>query len=684
MLSFVKSKPVPSLSLEEFVKSVPDAQAQDDGKWLVELVAQIRPKKTETPEDAANRLSRLVQMLRASPETLAAFRAYLSHHIEKRNHVRLLTEKGASVSPSFFSEALLRVGEKILPPLRDPTDLADFLEECFSEPTDHLWVKAIPNATWLDLWQLLNRDGELPACVVFEISLMQSILVLSHRVSAMGLEPDLMKRVPPIERFPSPFITMDTEVGNYVELRQKRILNSSAVDDETLSAQYERAMRAIGETLDCLEWVRETQTSKGVSLRLVYLLHRIRRAVERMKILLRLISPFDMAKRAQIGVALFKELVRAVNLSRDLKEHFSENTSLLAYKIAEHTSATGERYITTTRREYWDFLVDAMGGGFIIAFTNWVKFLIAYLHAAPVASGVLYSLNYAGSFIAMQVFHFSLATKQPAMTASALARSLGDAGASERNLENAADLIVKISRSQFAAFLGNLSVVLPLAFALSWIWFFVSGSHIATEEKAFATIASFHPFKTLTIFYAAITGVILYLGSVVSGYFDNFVAIGQVCDRIREHRFLRKHVSAETLGKIGKHLERNLGGLMGNLFLGFALGMTPIIGQITGLPLDVRHVTIAGGGSTIAFAKIWDKLSALDIAITLFGVFCVGFTNFLVSFSLSLALAISSRRVNFKQSRKLIAIVGKRFKENPLQFFFPPKNATHQPQAALH
>ncbi len=112
---------------------------------------------------------------------------------------------------------------------------------------------------------------------------------------------------------------------------------------------------------------------------------------------------------------------------------------------------------------------------------------------------------------------------------------------------------------------------------------------------------------------------------------------------------------------------------MGNLFLGFALGLTPVLGQITGLPLDVRHVTIAGGGSAIALAKIWDKLSALDIAVTLFGVFCVGLLNFLVSFSLSLSLAVSSRRVNLKESRALLGILAERFISNPMQFLIPPK-----------
>ncbi|MGQ9805894.1 MAG: site-specific recombinase [Chlorobiales bacterium] len=675
MISFIKAKSAQTLYFEDFINAIPPAPHYDDGKWLIELVARLRPNKEETSDDAAKRLFHLIQMLKKSPETLDKFRAYFSFQIETRNHVRLFTEQGVIVHPSFIAEVIGRLGEKLLPPLYNPTELADFMDACFCERDDHIWVKAIPSTLWLELWQLLNYGGRLTAVGVFEISVLQSILVLSHRISAMGLEPDLMQRIPSIEHFASPFLVMDTEVGNYVEMYEKRLVKSREVTNDMLAAQYERAMNAIGEVMDCLEQVQENQRVQGVSLKLVYLLYRIRRALGRKKILMRLLSPFDRTNQAMMGVSLFKELVRAVNSSRDLKEHFSENTSLLAYKVAEHTSLTGEHYITSTRKEYWDFLVDAMGGGFIIAFTNWMKFLISYLNAAPLAGGLLYSLNYAGSFLLMHVFHFSLATKQPAMTASALARSLDSDDANEHNLENTADLVAKISRSQFAAFLGNLAVVLPLAFALSWIWYFISGNHIATEEKAFYTIASFNPLTTLSVFYAALTGVILYLGSFVSGYCDNFVMYGQLHARIRTHRFWRKFVSEKRLDKIGKYLEQNLGAIVGNLFLGFALGMTPIIGQITGLPLDVRHVTIAGGGSAIAFASIWDKLSVIDVATTLFGVFCVGLLNFLVSFSLSLTLAVSSRRVNFKESRALIATVVKRLRANPMSFLIPPKAA---------
>jgi site-specific recombinase len=506
MFSLIKTSPQSQPNLEQVLANIPNASVDDSGKWLQTLIDALRPKKGEAFEESAKRLATLTYTLRTSPELLLHVRNYVRFQVERCNYVRLFTEVGVAVHASFISEVFRRIGETFLPPLAHPNDMLDFLEECFPEKTDHQWVRAIPSSTWVELWQLLDADGVMTSSGTLQFALAQSILILSYRAVSMGLEPELLACMPSFDYARSPFILLGQEVGNYIELYEKFLISPEKVEESQLVSQYEHALGTIVACCELLEAIRESQIVKGVSIQRVYLLYRIRRTVERLKMLLRLTSPLEQANRATLVVDFFKELIREINLRRNLGEHFRENTSLLAYKIAEHTSQTGERYITTTRREYIEFILAAMGGGFVIAFTNWVKFIIAYLNAAPLISGLLYSINYAGSFITMQVFHFSLATKQPAMTASALARSLDSSDSEKLNLETAADLITKISRSQFASFLGNLIVVIPLAFALSWLWYLISGSHIANEQKALSTLASFHPFKSLTVFYAALTG----------------------------------------------------------------------------------------------------------------------------------------------------------------------------------
>ena len=85
---------------------------------------------------------------------------------------------------------------------------------------------------------------------------------------------------------------------------------------------------------------------------------------------------------------------------------------------------------------------------------------ISLLKVPPLVEGVLASANYAVSFVAIQLAHFTLATKQPAMTGPALARRLervGEPGGVEAFVSEAMNLL----RSPAASIFGNLATVVP-------------------------------------------------------------------------------------------------------------------------------------------------------------------------------------------------------------------------------
>ena len=43
-----------------------------------------------------------------------------------------------------------------------------------------------------------------------------------------------------------------------------------------------------------------------------------------------------------------------------------------------------------------------------------------------------------------------------------------------------------------------------------------------------------------------------------------------------------------------------LGAVIGNISLGFMLGMSSIVNSILGIPFDVRHITISAGNVSVA------------------------------------------------------------------------------------
>src|SRR5207247_395976 len=135
---------------------------------------------------------------------------------------------------------------------------------------------------------------------------------------------------------------------------------------------------------------------------------------------------------------------------RSLRDILHTNLHLLARKMIEHAGQTGEHYITTSRGQWWRMMASAAGGGFLTGFTIVVKYLVLWGHFPLFVEGAFASANYAGSFLAMQLFGFTLATKQPSMIAAALAGSLhGSHKTAERaELDDLVTLIARICRSQ--------------------------------------------------------------------------------------------------------------------------------------------------------------------------------------------------------------------------------------------
>lgn len=635
---------------------------------LVALIDLIRPSNSTSGEVAQERLQELIRVLSTDEEKRIAFQQLIKQLVGSKNQIRLLTELGLAANPSFFSEFFSRLYEKIFPPAIDRSEALDLLGEVFSSNKDYIWVESIPDEDWIKLFDLAGfyRSGNPIVANEFFTPLLVSLQVLANRTCAMGLETELIKRVSSFEKLDSPFITLASRMQRYTDALD----SFKEGDEEKIRNQYEIIKTTIKQCSNQLAQVRENSHRQGVSIKLVYLIYRINQNLNR---LLELLAFTEIGGEQKINkvVTFFKKLVGFENRKHSVKEHVIQNTDLLAYQIVEHTSQTGEHYISNNSKEYFRALWRSMGGGFVVIFVTWIKYGISNLKTAPLVEGLLYSLNYSLAFITIHAAHFTLATKQPAMTASALASSL-DSKKKDINLEQAAELIVKMARSQFVSFFGNLVVVIPGAFLFAWGMHVFTGELIISETKALKTLQDNDAFASLSILYAGIAGVFLFLSGLISGYYDNKVDYAQLPKRIREHKFLRRYLPKKLLFRISRYVDRNLGGLAGNFFLGFFLGLAGFIGFITGLPFDVRHVTLSSGSVAMSVYTLGFNLPIETFLSVGLGITFIGLMNFSVSFGLALFVAIKSRRVNFKQTRELLNIVYAHFLAQPRNFFIPP------------
>jgi site-specific recombinase len=185
------------------------------------------------------------------------------------------------------------------------------------------------------------------------------------------------------------------------------------------------------------------------------------------------------------------------------------------------------------------------------------------------------------------------------------------------------------------------------------------------------------------VFYAALTGVILWLASEVGGWFDNFCAYHRLPLAIAQHP-VGVYLGRERLARWGESVAENGSGWATNVSLGFLLGMTPAFGHFFGLPLDVRHVTLNSGILSLAGATLgqrWFGGGTFLLGVSGVGVMFV--LNLSVSFFLALATAARAYELPASENATLLRALSRRFRNAPREFFLPPRNETAKPEVIV-
>lgn len=647
----------------------------DEITLIAGLVSRIRPSKSTQAFHAEHMVGALCHILGQRWELRAALRSALLKLLCTHKPVSLYVESGILPSTGFFTELYRRVSHKILPEAIDPNYLKDLFALVFTRHDDEAWVNAVPDTRWLELLAALRFDEQaahvdLPSPVR---GILDAVLVLSYRISSIGLEPELIRNEPSLEEFASPFLTQNDEVGEYLEQFSQAWVNAS------LKFQDEQHILVLlDQCAQIIRKIRRTASRSGTSISLTFLLQRLTQQMERMEHLLAILAALREKKNGECAlplfVSLFKALVSGECHKNDVRQHWQKSLELLALRVTENASRTGEHYITNTRSEYFSLLKSAMGAGLIIAFMAMIKVQLSKQHLPPLTDALLFSLNYGLGFMLIHVLHFTVATKQPAMTASAIAASIGEHGGNSLDMDNLTNIIAKTLRSQLAAILGNVLVVIPMAILIAWGVKEATGVHFISPEKAHLLMAGTDPLHSLSVFYAAIAGVCLFLSGLVAGHHDNLAIYNRIPQRLKQLLWLERLLGKARLSRVADYVENNLGALAGNFYFGCMLGGMTAIGVLLGLPVDIRHITFSSAYLGFSLVGLDFAMEPRELLLGVLGIGLIGLTNLMVSFALALGVAMKARKVDFTQWSTLLKSLGKHFRQKPGDFFLPPKS----------
>lgn len=638
---------------------------------LADLVRSLRPSSATDHEQAVMNLRALAWLLEHHPAYRQALRTALLELLTQTRQIPLYTESGILANTGFFSTLSKRVGERLLPmPIREDS-LQDRFGRLFRWKQDHIWLAGIPDEIWQQLWQAMawQEEADRAGWVQTRLQMVEAVQILSARVTAIGLEPELVRVYPEIERFESPFLHLNAAVLSYADSYRRAL-----ADDTPQTEDDKHVLVLLDQCEEILGKIRKNASRNGISVNLTYQALRLLQSLHRLRALLALLEPGHDPGHNPALFHLIQDFARAENRKYSVSDVFKSNTELLALQVTEHAGRHGEHYIAESRREWAGMAKAAMGAGLIVGVMALIKLLLAQAHLPLLWEGLSYGLNYAIGFIIVQLLHFTIATKQPAMTAARIAAALHqqEKSGSRVPLDELAELVVKVMRTQFVAILGNVLLAIPTAAIIALGWQALFGQPVVGTAKAQHLLHDLDPLGSLALLHAGIAGVYLFLSGLIAGYYDNKAIYRRIPERLAAHPLLNKLLGKHRAWQLGHYVEHNLGALAGNFYFGLFLGLTGTIGIILGLPLDIRHITFSAANLAFGLVALDFQLPLGMIALYCGGVALIGFTNLAVSFSMALWVALRSRKLSGRQVLPLLPLLLKRFIRQPLQFFIPP------------
>ena len=645
-------------------------ESDDDLDSLVHLINLIRPRHPN--KVAMVDLSELLQFLRDNTVCALQLSDYVRSILHRKTFNKFLSDAAILQDVDFLYEVRKRIGSKILPyqPQRDRLEFV--LNQVFYLATDIVWISKIPMNQLEELFTLLRFDTIYES--VEKDSPLSEILVamnlIIQRISGRAMETDVIKMVPEFDDLESPFTAFEVELLQIEE----RIRMSGPHSIASSDLSYRQLSVLLRQCEDFVDKAFSNSAKYGISLRANQGLLKIRQQLERLRVLKPLLVVDGEDDKRTNSVELALQLIRYNCYKNNVRKFIGESTQLISYEITQHTAKTGENYITHGRKEYVKMLRTALGGGIIVGFLCIIKLFLAKVDTSYFGHAIVYSANYAFGFITIYLLGFTLATKQPAMTAAALVKALEDGVRSDVRAsikyQAFAVLFARVFRSQFIAFVGNVITAFSIPLLLVWLVDYLTGYNIGLDKWP-KLIVDQSPAHSPAVLHAAIAGVYLFLSGIISGSVANRDKYQHVYYRIKEHPLLKRSFGRKRAEKLSQIYEKKGAGVISNFWFGVFMGTTASVGMFLGLNIDVRHITFASGNLALGlYGSGFDVPTELVIWAAV-GVGIIGLVNFAVSFGLSLGLAFRSRNFPLSHIRYVLLSIWQHFKSHPWSFIFP-------------
>ena len=562
----------------------------------------------------------------------STLRDFWSHH----SYVRVISEAGLPDEAFLVRELLARAVRHLLPVDEVEGDLYVLMDSLNLKESDARWVASLSQplvASWAETFRPTT------------FSILASCKILALRASSVALSRDLIAFADDEDITKSPFFHLPGIVEHVIRHSE----------DFHLWEQQRAACE------DQLQTVNQSLADRGSSANLIFRVRLLRSLLGRIQQVISLERPDSDARKLAVTV------VHGFASQRRIRGVLSASARRLARSVVERTGRAGKHYIAKDTQQWGVMGLGAVLAGVITSFTALFKYSLSAVIHAPMLLAVAHSLNYVVSFLLMQAGGFLLASKMPAVTAATLVDAMEDPAK-----DHMASLQA-ISKTQFIVTISNLIGTIPASIAIDRLYNAVRGHPFLPEPAAEHGIRMLFPQASLTILFAITTGVFLWLSSLATGWTANYLALHRMGSAISNSLRIRHKLGPARAEKLANWVKHHAPGSVGYIILGFLLGAVPIMFELFGIPLEVRHVTLAAAslGYALDASLLHGQLHWQDALLAFSGIALVGILNIVTSFVLSFLLAIRARNIGEVQSRRFLREVGQELLAHPFSFLLP-------------
>ena len=631
------SLPIPTLPLANKTRldellALDPSSPRERATWVYDALRDL----LDVP--ASTRTQRLIQLTGAidahprGSEIREILTEFWSHH----SYIRVISEAGLPNEVFFLRELLARALRHLTPVDEVQGDLYVLLDSLNLREADAQWIASLPDeamAWWANIF------SPSPS------SILVSCKLLAMRVTSVALSRDFLTLADDKDIENSCFFTLPPLVEHLV--RNPEHFPQWEARRESCEAQ-------LREVTDLLE-------ERGSSASLVFRVRLLRSLLWRIQQLLNLQRDSSDSRKFAVSI------VHGFASQRKFGGVLSASTRRLARSVVEKTGRVGSHYIAKNSAQWKVMGRGAVLAGVITCFTALFKYSISSLIHAPLLVAIGHSLNYAVSFLLMQAGGFLLASKMPAATASTLVDAMEDP-----EKDHLASL-QGICQTQTLVTIANIFGAVLSSIAVDRIWRAITGHPFLASEQATHGVQMLRPFHSPTIPFAIVTGIFLWISSLVTGWTANYLALTRMEHAISHSLRIRRRLGPARANAMAHWVKHHAAGSVGYIVLGFLLGSVPIIVGLFGIPLEVRHVTLAAASLGYALDTLWMEgaLHASDVAFSFAGIFLIGVLNIATSFALSFVLAVRARDIGETKARQFLKEVLHKLASHPVSFLLP-------------